>query len=206
MFSATQGNAQHINIQDLIGNDYTLNKRRADPNSLLGLGYFVNIADKKAWHFAYGLSAFYFAKTTVAGNIIQESLFQNLSYQYHISHFPIYVTVKTIVNHSSDKSAITLDAGIGPNIMMTSDYHTNSLDGGITLQDHTFSGQSCLTLSATAGVSIRLNKILGSMPIELGYRFFYLGKGSLHAETNQTLNTLRTGSVYANALLLTFVI
>jgi len=38
-FSATQGDAQHININGLIGDDFSVNKNTAQ-NFLLGLGYY----------------------------------------------------------------------------------------------------------------------------------------------------------------------
>lgn len=55
--------------------------------------------------------------------------------------------------------------------------------------------------SATVGFGVKMNYVFGPAPLECGYRFFYLGQGKLEASSNQALNTLNTGSVYANALL-----
>ncbi|MFI4957259.1 MAG: hypothetical protein ACHQAX_08645, partial [Gammaproteobacteria bacterium] len=55
--------------------------------------------------------------------------------------------------------------------------------------------------SAMAGVGVK--KMLDGVSLELGYRFFYLGEGSLEPRTDQILDDLSTGPVYVNALMLT---
>ena len=55
--------------------------------------------------------------------------------------------------------------------------------------------------SATAGIGIKLNNVIKTIPLECGYRFFYLGKGHLNTLSDQVLNTLKTGDDYANAII-----
>lgn len=199
-FNTTQGRAQHINIDSLIGDYFTVNHRN-ESNILLGLGYYVNGLERDKFRLLYGINAFYLAPTSVKGNVIQEQLFTNLSYRYSITHYPIYIATKAFINTNSDKYSITCDLGIGPNIIQTGDFSEQSLDGGMTLPDNAFTGQTNVALSATAGLGIKFNNVIGHLPLEVGYRFFYLGQGSLSKNNNQILNTLKTGNTYANALI-----
>jgi hypothetical protein len=167
----------------------------------VGLGYFLDAQEKESFKMSYGINAFYLAKATVKGSVIQENLFENLSYHYNVTHYPVYVVAKSTIQTKLQKYAFTVDAGIGPNFIKTSGFKENSLDGGITIPDNAFSGHTSATFSATAGAGVKLNQFFGEAPLECGYRFFYLGKGNFNKDTNQLLNTLSTGSNYANALI-----
>lgn len=198
------GHTQVINIQDSMSDTFTVTSHH-DSNVLVGLGYFLDAQEKSIFKISYGANAFYLAKNTVTGNVIQENLFTNLSYQYNLTHYPIYAIAKSTIQTNSTKYALTVDAGIGPNFMRTTGFQENSLDG-ITIPDRIFSGRTSTTFSATTGFNIKLNHILGEMPLECGYRFFYLGQGYFNTATNQILNTLNTGSVYANAVTCSIII
>jgi len=124
----------------------------------------------------------------------------NLSYNYTVTHLPVYASAKATFNNKSDQYAITLDAGIGPNFIKTGGFEEHSLDGGITIPEQDFSGKTNATFSATAGLGLKLNNVLGSAPLECGYRFFYLGQGELKKQASQIQNTLSTGSNFGNAL------
>ncbi|MGQ3891206.1 hypothetical protein [Legionella sp. CNM-4043-24] len=199
VFHASQGAEQHIDIKGLIGDQYTLTKKNEN-NLLLGLGYFINGPQQASWGLSYGIDAFYLARTSVQGQIIQENLFNNLSYQYKISNVPVYAAAKAEIKNGQDKYALTLDAGIGPNFINTSSYHENSLDGGITIPGNVFSGKSHTAFSAMGGVGIKINNLFGHLPFECGYRFFYLGEGRFNGQNSQLLSTLKTGNNYAQAL------
>lgn len=197
-FNATQGRDQDINIQTLIGDRYTLNDEN-DQNALFGLGYFLPGLQKNNFNLSYGINAFYLAKTTVNGNIIQEHVFNNLAYRYNLTHVPVYAAIKAEFENDSKKSALVLDAGIGPNFTSTSNYHETSLDG-VTIPDRAFSGKSNTTFSAMAGIGIKFNNLFGTIPLECGYRFFYLGEGQFKNHNTQIVNTLNTGGNYAQAI------
>jgi hypothetical protein len=196
---SNQGSQQHINIEDLIGDEFTVTHHTGS-NGLFGFGYFIDGQEKDHFKMVYGLNAFYLAKTGVEGNVIQENLFTNLSYRYHVTHYPLYAMAKSIIKTKSPKHALTLDVGIGPNFMRTGGVSESSLDG-ITLPDNIFSGRTTTTFAATVGAGIRFNQFFGEAPLECGYRFFYLGQGRFNKETNQVINTLNTGRAYANALM-----
>lgn len=199
-FWSHQGKSQHVNIEGLIGDQFTV-KRHNDSNGMFGLGYFFDGRNVERFDLNYGLNFFYFPKTKVSGVVEQENLFTNLSYAYKISHYPVYVAAQAKTKLFTSNLFLTLDAGIGPNFMSTSKFKEHSLDGGITLPDNAFSGHTTTTFSATVGAGLQLGQVLGNMPLECGYRFFYLGQGRLSKSTNQLINTLHTGSVYANAVL-----
>ena len=199
-FSSSQGNDQDIGISGLIGDHFTVNDDH-DQNILLGLGYYIDGFDTERINILFGVNAFYLAHTSVEGTIYQEHLFPNLAYSYSLTNFPIYAAAKAEIKTSSDRFNFTLDAGIGPNIIRTSDYKEWSIDGGMTLPDHAFSGHTNTAFSATAGVGIQFNNLVGQIPLECGYRFFYSGQGHLNKDTNQILDTLNTGTSYANAII-----
>lgn len=197
-FTASQGKAQNINIQSLIGNIYTVSNN-SQWNGLFGIGYFIDGLDKDLYHLSYGINGYYLGKTSVSGVIYQEHLFANLMYGYTIQNSPIYIAAKALVKNNSEKYNFILDAGIGPNLMKTSHYMETPLNT-FTLPDNGFAAHSNVAFSAMAGVGLRLNNVFGKAPLECGYHFFYLGQGQLAINNNQILNTIKTGNNYANAI------
>jgi len=200
-FTATQGKSQHVNIEGLIGDDFSVNKS-SDQNLLVGVGYYFKGFDVLQTSISYGINAFYLAPTKVKGNVTQENLFTNLSYDYSVIHYPIYFAAKGLI-HFWCHSDLTVDLGIGPNIVSTAGFKEHSLDGGITIPDpHLFRGKNVASFSAMAGLGWRMSDLLERLSLEINYRFFYLGSGELKKNSNQLRNTLRTGQCYANALFL----
>lgn len=199
-FGSTQGASQHINIEGLIGDAFAVTKR-GDGNALVGLGYFIDGKGMGSLAMSYGINGYYLARTSVSGTVTQENLFTNLSYGYHLTHYPVYAMAASTIPLKSTKQSITLDVGIGPNFMQAGGFQEASLDNGVTLPDAAFSGRTTTTFSATVGLGIRINNVFGKVPLECGYRFFYLGQGHFNTETSQLQNTLSTGNAYANALL-----
>lgn len=194
-----QGQAQHINIDGLIGDDFTVTNH-TDENFLVGLAYFVDGHHTKLFDMAYGLNAYYLAKTSVNGYVIQEGLFKNLSYHYNVEHFPIYVMARAALNTKNPNYGLIIDAGIGPNIINARDFKESPLDGQ-TLPDNVFSRDTAAQFSATAGIHVRMNRVFHDVPLECGYRFFYLGKGHFYSSTEQVIDPLSTGNAYSNALI-----
>lgn len=200
-FNATQGGGtQNIGINGLIGDQFTVSNTHGD-SFIFGLGYYANGQHFNNVQMLYGLNAFYLAPTIVRGNVIQEEIFNNLSYSYAISNYPVYLAARAVID-SNDIYNVTADLGIGPNFISTSHFTENSLDGGITQPDNIFSGATSVAFSATAGFGIQFKNVFGSLPLEFDYRFFYLGEGQLHSQTDQVLNTLKTGDNYANAIMI----
>lgn len=201
-FDASQGRGENIGISGLVGDHFSVTHSN-DQNFLLGLGYFRDWKTIHHLRLMYGINAFWLANTEVKGDVEQEMLFTNLSYHYSITQYPVYLAGKALfnVNLFNTCRPITFDLGIGPNIIVTSGFKEASLDG-ITIPDNAFKGQTSVDLSATAGIGIRFDHVLGSFPLEIGYRFFYLGEGQLQKANNQITNTLKTGNSYANALVL----
>lgn len=193
-FWINQGRAQHINIQSLVGSQYTLDSKQQS-NGLVGLGYFIHGLDSTHYQLAYGLNIFYLAPTTINGYIRQEQLYQNLSYNYTIQHLPLYLAAKTNIETKLNNYQFTLDAGIGPNFMRLHDYQETPLNS-TTIASNTFSAHNSTEFSVTAGIGIRAIEA----PLECGYRFFYLGAGQLTRNNNLLNNSLKTGSAFANAI------
>jgi len=202
VFDAHQGENQHIGINGLIGDQFTVT-RHNDSNALLGVGYYIDGQPIRNYKMMYGLNAFYLPETTVRGHVLQENIFDNLSYQYRINQFPIYVDAKVLFNPGINwASNLTVDAGLGLNVIRSFDFKEKSLDGGITIPDHPFSDNTTVDFSATIGAGVIFNSMpMTCLPIEIGYRFFYLGEGKFKTATNQINHGLRTGNSYANALI-----
>lgn len=202
-FNATQGKAQHIGIQGLIGDHFSVTQRN-DQNYLVGLGAFMDGPEWADWRFMFGLNAFYLANTTVKGKVTQENLFTNLGYHYSINNYPLYVEAKALRKIFCNQADLTFNLGIGSNFIQAYRFKEYSLDGGITIPDHIFSSHTTAAFSATAGIGVQINNVIRCMPLEIGYRFFYLGQGHFNKTSDQVLNTLKTGQSYANALVASF--
>lgn len=200
LFNSVQGEAQDIDIQGLVGNQYTVNDNHA-ANGLFGVGYFFEGFDNQDWQLAYGISSYYFGPTTVKGTIEQEHLFSNLDYSYDIQNTPVYLALKGKFKQTQ-RYDLTFDAGLGVNFMRISDYNETPTDSQ-TIPDNFFSSQNNINFSAITGVGVRFNNVLGKNSLECGYRFFYLGNGQLNSDNSQVLTPLKTGNVYANALVFT---
>ncbi|CEG57135.1 hypothetical protein [Legionella fallonii] len=197
---SNQGKTQHINIEGLIGDDFTVTQHNGS-NGVVGLGYYIDSQRFERFHLSYGLNGFYLPKAYVAGDVVQESLFTNLSYRYDTTNYPVYLVAKSIIPLPEKQSALTVDVGIGPNWMHTEGFAESSLDGGITIPDNAFAGRTTTTFSVTVGAGIQLANVFGKAPLECGYRFFYLGQGRFDRKTEQLIDTLHTGDAYANAVL-----
>lgn len=198
------GKQQHINIEDLIGDEFTVTQNGSS-NGLVGLGYFIDDQEKEHFKLSYGINAFYLPKTRISGDIIQEDTYTNLAYRYQLTHYPVYIVAKSSSKTKWPRYEATLDVGIGPNFMQAQGFNEISLNANI-LPDSIFSSHTTTTFTATVGVGIKVNHFFGQAPIECGYRFFYLGQGRFNKATNQVLNTLNTGSVYANGIMCSIII
>ena len=199
-YVSSEGKAQNIAIQGLIGNHYSVSKGKGS-NGLVGFAYLLDGPETKLLHLAYGVDVFYFpGRVPVSGNITQEQLFTNLAYDYKVSSFPVYAEAKANLIGISTEYAVTFDVGIGPNFVNTSHYREHALST-FSLTGNTFSGKSSTTFSAMAGVGLKMNNAFGTAPLECGYRFFYLGQGELRKNTTRLVSTLTTGGMYANALI-----
>lgn len=193
------GVQQHINIDDLIGDEFAVTQNGGS-NGLVGLGYFIDGQEKKRFKMAYGINAFYLPKTSVSGTVIQEDTYTNLAYRYQLTHYPIYAVAKSIIKTKWPQYDATLDVGIGPNFMQAQGFNESTLDTN-TVPDAIFSSHTTTTFTTTVGAGIKVNHFFGEAPLECGYRFFYLGQGHFNAATSQVLNSLSTGSVYGNAVM-----
>lgn len=198
-FISSPGAKQHINIQSLIGNSYTVQDHHTS-NGLFGIGYYIHGADKERFEVNYGINGFYFGKSSVSGGVVQEDLFTNLNYNYSLNNLPVYLAAKAIVKNTNKQYNVTLDAGIGPNFIKTSHYSEGALNS-YSVPDNAFAGHSSVAFSAMAGIGLRFNEIFGKAPLECGYRFFYLGAGQLNPTNNLILNRIKTGNNYANGFI-----
>lgn len=199
----TQGHAQHIDIAEIIGDDFSAPAPKSPGSGLVGVGYFIEGVDSTSFHTTYGLNWFFLGPTNRSGTVTQENLYTNLSYQYKVTNYPLYAVIQSSFPTSSPKYGITVNAGIGPNFMVTSQFSEQSL-GNNTLPDHIFAGTTTTVLSATAGVGFKINHFFGTSPLECGYRFFYLGQGKFKTLSDQVYTDLNTGQGYANAVMCTF--
>jgi hypothetical protein len=203
-FGASQGNEQGVRIKGLDDGDYFTITHHYAQNVLVGLGYYINGYQNNLVRFLYGLNIFFFPNTTVKGSITQEELFTNLSYKYTVVNVPVYAGIKALLNTGSSRYNITIDVGVGANTIRTSSFSETSLDGGHSLPDaEAFSGVTSVAVSAMAGMGITFNNVYRNIPLEINYRFFYLGQSNFNTTNNQIQTTLHTGNSYANAFFFT---
>jgi hypothetical protein len=210
-YSAIQGKDQNIYVsENLLGARYTV-KAHNQGSGLVGLGYLIDgsiLFDKLPFlnkvpyinniPFSFGIDTFFLGQTSVTGYILEEGLFNNLSYRYKLQHIPMYFVAKTVLNTNFDKIKLAVDGGIGPNFMSASRYFETPIDA-FAIPNNAFTSRNNVEFSATVGASLRFNNISEQLPIECGYRFYYLGRGKFKINNNQVINPLTTGSNYANA-------
>lgn len=199
-YYADQGKSQDVAIANLVGDHFSVTDHH-DWNGVFGVGYLFEGQKWQNMQLNYGVNAFYLAPTQVQGEITQEMLYTNLKYNYLISHLPIYATAKALFQTNYKGLTATVDLGLGPNFIQTKQYEDLSIDGGITIPDNGFKSDTRTKFSAMAGVGVRYQ--LKDADLELGYRFFYLGEGELKSNNPDILSSLKTGTNYAHALLLT---
>lgn len=202
-FGSHQGQEQHIPINNLNGDKFTVSGS-SDINALIGLGYYNDLKEYSKLKLQYGLNVLYFIQTKVSGQVIQENIFNNLSYSYNVSHVPFYFSIKAITETHKSGYSLYLDGGIGPNVIVTSGFNEKP-ENNFSIPQNIFTGATHTNFSAMAGVGVRATDIL-SHPLECGYRFMYLGKGQLNINNTEVLNPLSTGQIYAHSLVCGLVI
>jgi hypothetical protein len=203
-FRATQGKSQQVDLNDdQIPDNFTVTQSQ-DSNVVGGMGYYVDGQETKWMRLSYGINAFYLAPTKVIGTVPFEPPPEPpLSIYYTTTSMPIYLATKALINNSySNKYNMVIDLGIGPNFLTTSDVKPTSPNPLLTT---THGGATAVTLSAMAGIGLRVNHVFGQNSLECGYRFFYLGQGKFNNVDSDVTSTLQTGDVYANAVLCSMV-
>ena len=198
-FYATQGKEQDIDVETLVGNRYTV-KSRDQGNGLAGVGYFLDGPERGRFKFSYGANVFFFGTTSTKGYIIEEHLDTNLSYTYKIQNIPLYFMGKNVVKTNSEKYDLVFDVGVGPNFIQASHYNEVPLTT-YTVPDDAFKAHTGTAFSATVGAGFRFNNVVDKVPLECGYRFFYLGQGHFASDNDLVLSNLKTGNNYANAII-----
>lgn len=208
-FTSHQGKTQFIHINELIGDQFIASSGTKS-NGLLGVGYMIDSKTSERFNLSLGMNWFYLPKTSVSGTVLQENWYENLTYSYNITNYPLYFVAKSKVNLNTPDKSVTLNVGIGPNFMQTSNFKEESVRipnaNYYSLPDTIFSGKTTTTFSATAGIGFQIARVFGDAPLECGYQFFYLGQGSHNIINNQVLDSLKTGQVYSNALMCSIII
>jgi hypothetical protein len=197
----TSGKTQNIYIQNTLGDRFSVNSQHSQ-SYLLGLAYLLEGGEKDRYRLDYGLNVFYLGDSSVKGSIYQEFRYDNLAYQYHIQHLPIYAVVKaTDKNYFNDRFSLTLDAGIGPSINFTNRFSEWAINGSNSIADPLFKSKTNVTFSAMVGPGVKINRFYKDKPLECGYRFYYLGNSEFNIPNNQWLTSLKTGASYTQAAL-----
>ena len=75
----TDASPQFIHINGLIGDKFTIGQAYHS-NGLFGVGYYVDGKDYERFQMSYGLNWYYLPQTAIAGTVLQENLYPNLSY------------------------------------------------------------------------------------------------------------------------------
>jgi hypothetical protein len=196
---------QHVDIDSLIGDDFTPSSD-IQWNGLLGLGYYLSGPQYTTVDTLYGIHAFYLPKTTINGTVLQEGLFINLAYSYSMVNWPIYFTAKAKIHHPYEEKYQTfVEVGVGPDIIQTQGFSEASLDNGVTIPDNIFSGRTAVSVAATVGVGLIAYNAFGKTPLQCGYQFMYFGPTTFHHLTDQT-SSLSTGKNFANAVMCSIIL
>lgn len=198
-FSASQGQRQDIGITDLLGNTFTHSGDNGK-SYLLGVGYHRELSRSGEWAFDLTGKLMFLGSSSVTGTIIQELTFENLAYQYSVEHLPLFVGVSASYQVGGS-GHLNFELGAGPNLLMLTDFQEHSLDG-ISASDDAYTSNTSIALGATAGLSYQIDGVWQGYPLEIGYRFMYLGKSALERSSEFLSADLETGSITAHALVL----
>lgn len=199
-FWATQGKTQDISITGLLGDSFSVS-HHVGSNGLLGIGAYLDGWAHEKHRVQYGIDAFYMAKTSVQGFVTQEQYATNLAYGYNITNWPIFFGIRTLSHYfEGDRYDVTFNLGIGPNIIQANNFQETALVS-YALPDEIYASRTNVAFAAMTGVGLKFNNAFGKAPLECGYRFFYLGEGSLKTINSQVLTSLKTGQNYANTLM-----
>jgi len=202
-FSSYQGRIQDVYVDDIY-DIYNVNNHE-DQNILLGVGYYITGLDKPRYSLWYGLNAFYLAPSMVKGTVVQEGLFPNLSYRYTVTQVPVYLSVKGLIKTPSPKYDITLDAGVGPSIVRTSDIQEYARNPS-SIPEKIFTGTTRVLPSVNAGVGLKMNNLFSKVPVECGYRFFYTAQTKFNNGSIPVSGSVYTGKNFVNALMCSIIL
>ncbi|MCH9756549.1 MAG: hypothetical protein K0U37_05095 [Gammaproteobacteria bacterium] len=200
-FFSHQGVEQHINLNGLVGNDYSPTRRNSG-NVIVGVGLLRPGTSYKTVDFEYGVQLYYLSGTTTSGVISIENVLPNLSYSYTTTFLPLYANVKANIETQFDKTKLTLDVGVGPDFMTLTRYREAPRTAA-TIPNSFYSRQTKTQFATLFGVGLKSDKFADGGSLEIAYKFFYLGQSKFTPNNNQVLNSLNTGSVFANAITLT---
>jgi hypothetical protein len=182
------GKTQTNGFQDLICDNFS-GPKQSRGNVVVGLVYYFTGQHSAQLDSSYGINALNLAHTRVSGGITQYHSLTNLAYRYDISHLPVYAMAKLNIHLNSDRYSFTVDAGIRPDFLKTSHYQDSPLDN-MTLPDNAFAAHTDTMFSATLELGVKADHVLGQLPLECGFLFFYLGQGKLLRNLDQLLDTL----------------
>lgn len=200
VYGITQGVQQHIDIQNMIGNEY-VPKSRSDGNALVGFGVFRDVYSMEKATIQAGFQLYYLFSSHVAGQVLLENAFNDVNYQYSMSYLPIYAALKLHKPSHYDKLDFVFDAGVGADFIRMNRYHETAVIPG-TVPDDAYQAREDTSITATVGVAARVYRFPHDGWVELGYRFFYLGDAKFNPSNSLYLTSFRAGSMYGNAFVL----
>lgn len=196
VFNLNQRLNQHVNITGLIGNNYLPESKSAE-NILLGVG--VMKVMPSYGNIKFGANLFYFHKSNVSGVINVENTFPNLSYGYDVTHVPLLASIEASFKKNA-KVTYAINAGFGPDLVITRSYKEQSLDG-VSIPSNEFKGKSQISYAASLGVRTSFKQAVFQKSFSIGYKLFYLGRGNLTPTNSQILTDLSTGHGFAHSLM-----
>ena len=197
----TVGEAQHVDIEGVIGDYFSIEDGKIN-GGIIGFTHYLESKEFDSDHFSldYTLSVFYFPEKRVSGFVTQENLVTNLDYEYTLANVGSYVGIRVMNNRDASRFNYAFNLEFGMVQIITDGFVERSLTP-YSVPDFIFKGKTTSSFSANTGVAARLNDVFGGNTLECGYRFFYLGKGSLATRNDRVANGLSTGQNYTNAFL-----
>lgn len=198
-----QGANQSVLINEGFGDYFSVTHNNNVGAGIVGAGAYIDSLELETDFFTvqYTATSFFIPQTTITGFVTQEGLVTNLAYGYDIAYLPSFIGLK-ITDKPIDRAYHgTFDVGVGFDVIFTNNFGETSLTP-YTVTDNFFSGRHrSYSFDATLGVGLKVQT--GLVPIEIGYRFFYLGQGTLPSSNTLVLNPLLTGHNFANAVICT---
>ena len=195
------GQNQTINIDSAASDYFSVNHTNSN-TGIVGAGFYLDNLELRNKRFTvqYTATAFYLPVTRIFGSGTLGETASNFTYDFSVGYLPTLFGLKFTDKPVEKPYHVTIDLGLGFDTLFVSGFHgTNVVPP--TVPDY-FAKNTDYSLAATAGVGFKVYPSAYSIPIEIGYRFFYLGQGHLPA-IYPALGPLGTGYNYANVVMLT---
>lgn len=197
-----ESTSQFVLIDGLIGDNFSVSQP-SKAHGLIGLALDIDGPDIETEQFKlqYQISSVFVPNSAVNGLVTQEKLVTNLSYAYNVYSIASFLGLKATSKPFARNFYLTGDLGLGFNYIFSKQFREFMLVP-YAVPDNIFAYTSNkeIDFAVSTGIGIKIKILVPKMYLTAGYRFLYLGQGSLPSTNTLVHTSLQTGYGYFNAI------